>query len=284
MTRAFRLHARPGPARAPAPARPAQARLRAWAWGGLVVGSLLTLPAVLPAAWLARAVNQATDGRLQLAEAEGSWWNGSALPLLTGGPGSRDAAVLPSRLHWRLGLHWNGLSLTLSQPCCAAQPFTVRWLPGWRQNRIEVQTAPGGALGQWPAAWLTGLGAPWNTLRPDGQLRLSSQGLTLTLQGGMLSVQGLAQAELLQVSSRLVPLDSLGSYRLQLSGQADGPARLTLQTLEGALQLQGQGEWRGGRLRFQGQAQAAPGQEPVLNNLLNIIGRRQGARSIISIG
>ena len=44
------------------------------------------------------------------------------------------------------------------------------------------------------------------------------------------------------------------------------------------------GEWRGGRVRFNGQASAAPGQEAALGNLLNIIGRRQGAVSVITIG
>jgi general secretion pathway protein N len=37
-------------------------------------------------------------------------------------------------------------------------------------------------------------------------------------------------------------------------------------------------------LKFTGEARAAPGFEPALNNLLNIIGRRNGAASVISIG
>jgi general secretion pathway protein N len=50
------------------------------------------------------------------------------------------------------------------------------------------------------------------------------------------------------------------------------------------LQLSGSGQWAASRLRFAGQASAEPGAEPALNNLLNIIGRRQGALSLISIG
>jgi general secretion pathway protein N len=57
-----------------------------------------------------------------------------------------------------------------------------------------------------------------------------------------------------------------------------------LATRSGPLQLSGSGEWAAGRLRFRGQASAAPGFEAVLGNLLNIIGRRQGAVSLISIG
>jgi general secretion pathway protein N len=37
-------------------------------------------------------------------------------------------------------------------------------------------------------------------------------------------------------------------------------------------------------MRFRGEARAAEGQEAALANLLNIIGRRQGATSLISIG
>ena len=37
-------------------------------------------------------------------------------------------------------------------------------------------------------------------------------------------------------------------------------------------------------MRFDGEASAAPGREDALSNLLNIIGRRQGARSLITLG
>ena len=59
---------------------------------------------------------------------------------------------------------------------------------------------------------------------------------------------------------------------------------MLLTTTSGALQLSGNGQFAAGRLRFRGQASAAPGSEAALNNLLNIIGRRQGAQSVISIG
>ncbi|MCY1531269.1 hypothetical protein D9M68_664890 [compost metagenome] len=42
--------------------------------------------------------------------------------------------------------------------------------------------------------------------------------------------------------------------------------------------------WSGTALRFNGEASAAPGREDALSNLLNIIGRRDGARSIITLG
>ena len=42
--------------------------------------------------------------------------------------------------------------------------------------------------------------------------------------------------------------------------------------------------WVGSRLRFSGEASAEAGSEAALSNLLNIIGRRQGERSLLSLG
>ena len=101
---------------------------------------------------------------------------------------------------------------------------------------------------------------------------------------------GGAQFELIDMASRLSTLDALGSYRLTLQGDAAGnqATTLTLATLDGALLLSGNGQMLGGgagsRLRFTGEASAAPGSEAALANLLNIIGRRRGPVSVISIG
>ena len=58
------------------------------------------------------------------------------------------------------------------------------------------------------------------------------------------------------MSSRLSTLSPMGSYRLTLHG---GPSpSLELSTLEGSLQLSGQGQWVAQRLRFSGVASAAP--------------------------
>jgi len=60
--------------------------------------------------------------------------------------------------------------------------------------------------------------------------------------------------------------------------------QVDLQTLQGSLQLRGRGQWIGGKLRFEGEAQAAPERQEALANLLNIIGQRMGARSLIKLG
>lgn len=265
-----------------------------WALAGVATGAVVAGVAFAPAAWLAGAVGSASDERLQLADARGTVWSGSAVVVLTGGAGSRDASALPGRLQWRLGLAGAGLALRAQHACCLNGELLLRVLPGLGRVRIELP-APGAAagalaLGQWPASWLVGLGTPWNTLQPSGSLQLSSPGLMLEQVQGRWRFTGRAELLLGNLASRLSTLDSLGSYRLTLSGDAarGDAATLQLSTTAGALQLSGSGQILGpgaaSRLRFTGQASAAAGSEAVLGNLLNIIGRRQGALSVISIG
>ena len=83
------------------------------------------------------------------------------------------------------------------------------------------------------------------------------------------------------LSSRLSTLKPMGTYRIHLQGGQ--PATLALATLEGRLQLSGSGRWVGSRLHFRGEASAAPEHEAALANLLNIVGRRSGSRSLISV-
>ena len=119
-----------------------------------------------------------------------------------------------------------------------------------------------------------------------GDLRVSTPGLTLEWVQGRWIVAGRVEIELLDVSSRLSTIEPLGSYRLTIAGDPANPgtSTLTLATLNGALLLSGRGSLGSAGLRFRGEASAAPADEAALNNLLNIIGRRSGVRSIIAIG
>jgi general secretion pathway protein N len=279
----------------------AQRAGRRWAAWGALLGGCLGLVTQAPAQWLADGLQSASGGRLLLAEARGSLWNGSALLVLTGGAGSRDAAVLPGRLQWQLRPGTSGLHLVAQQACCLPDGLHLTLRPGLGGLRLaldEPATAPpanaaakvaGAAprlLGQWPVSWLAGLGTPWNTMQLGGQLQLSSTGFALQSTAGQWWLAGDLQLQLRAASSRLSSLPALGSYNLLLQGggRADEPATLRLSSPEGPLRLQGEGQWTGARLRFRGTAQADGGQEAALANLLNIIGRRQGALSVISIG
>ncbi|WP_088283250.1 type II secretion system protein N [Ideonella sp. A 288] len=258
---------------------------RRWAIWGALLGTAIGAVAFAPAAWLADNLHRASGERLLLADARGSVWSGNAVAVLQGGPGSRDASALPGRLHWRLSPTWSGLRLTLRQACCLFAPLRIELRPGWSGMTLRVPARPEG-IGQWPARWLEGLGTPWNTLQLGGMMQLSSTGFTVQTVQGRTRFDGALDLSLIGASSRLSSIQPLGSYRLSVRSDSAGAdsATLGLSTLDGALRLNGSGQWSGARLRFRGEARAAEGQDAGLANLLNIIGRRQGALSVLSIG
>lgn len=246
---------------------PRPGRTSLWA---LALGLLLGLVAFAPARWLAQSMP--THSRLALTETRGTVWDGSARAWLTGGPGSSDRQALPQRLHWRLALDHTGLALRLHADCCTPQPL-----------RLSLSLREGLVLriddgrSTWPAQWLSGLGAPWNTLQLSGQLQLQTHGLELALGAAGARSTGQVQLQLQEMASALSTLQPLGSYRLSMHL---GPSTaLQLQTLNGDLRLSGNGQLVAGGLQFRGRAEAAEGREQALGHLLNLIGQRDGARS-----
>jgi general secretion pathway protein N len=249
------------------------------AWAGALVGLVLATVVCAPARWLSDALQSASGGQMQLRDSRGSVWAGSAQLVLTAGEGSADAAALPGRIHWRVRPDWNGFHAEVQADCCTPQPLqAAARLDGLGSIVFTLADSQS----QWPATLLSGLGTPWNTVQPQGQLSVSSQALGAQWQQGRWTVSGRAQIDVNQLSSHLSTLTPMGSYRLTLQGGS--PARLVLATLEGSLQLSGQGQWVGQTLRFKGEASAAPDRQDALSNLLNILGRREGTRTLINLG
>lgn len=253
-----------------------------WAVLGSLSGLLLALLLGAPARWLGAAVRWASQDRVQLQAERGTVWAGSAHLTLTGGPGTQDRRSLPGRISWRWGLVWPGLSLQVSAECCTTQALQWRLLYTDQGPSLQLQDQQS----NWPMAVLAGLGAPWNTLQAQARLQWQSSGLQWRWQQGRLHWQGQTQLQVRELTSRLSTLRPMGSYLIAVTGSPGGTPspELNLRTLEGALRLQGQGQWNGARLRFVGEASAAEGAETALANLLNIIGRREGSRSLLSLG
>ncbi len=249
-----------------------------WALLGATLGLLLALLAFAPARWLVTPLAAASRGQVLLQDARGTVWNGSSQLTLTGGPGSSDISTLPGRLVWRLQAGWGHLRASVFADCCMQSPLVLQLTLRWGGVHLRMQDQ----RSQWPALLLTGLGTPWNTIRAEGQLAVSSQGFGVQWTHGRLALQGQLQVDAMDMASRLSTLRPMGSYRFVVDG-GDTP-RLRLSTTQGSLQLTGSGQWTDGRLRFEGEASAAPERQDALSNLLNIIGRREGARSIIKVG
>jgi general secretion pathway protein N len=113
-------------------------------------------------------------------------------------------------------------------------------------------------------------------------ISLQSTGLQVVWVQGRISFEGKALITVQQAASRLTTVRPLGTYLVSLKGGT--VPTLELSTVDGALLLSGKGQWTEARFRFSGQASASPEAQASLNNLLNIIGRRKGAVSIISLG
>lgn len=248
---------------------------------------IITTATTLPAAWLAPLVERQTGGRLSLGDVTGSVWRGSAFvgaisttetsasPLF---PDIPLVPLLPGRFHWQLSpmVLLGRLEMRLDNPDALSQSAKIRG------SGSRWQLTPSALL--LPADRLTALGAPLNTLKPSGRMRLSWDALTLTRSMQGLTIDGHMQLDLTEIASALSPVKPLGAYQLQVDWRGDR-AQLKLQTLSGPLQLQGGGVIVHGRLQFSGQAWAEEGQEQRLAVLLNLLGQRRqsGNRNIIAL-
>lgn len=241
------------------------------------MGVALTCFFHAPARWLTDSLRLWSQHKAAFADARGTVWQGSTrLVVIEDGGGS--AVALPGRLEWRLRPRWPGMAVELHANCCMNQPWTFSVFPRWGGVRISAEDS----ISQWPVQLLVGLGSPWNTLNMTGQLRISTQGFWVDWSKGARTVGGNAQLDVFQLSSHLSTLRPVGSYRLSVQGGA--AAVISLETLEGTLRLSGSGQLNADGLRFEGLAKTASEQEAVLARVLEVVGRREGAQSIIQIG
>jgi hypothetical protein len=134
-----------------------------------------------PAGW-----RRTTNQRLLLADARGTVWTGSAVPVLTGGSDSRDARALPGRLHWSLGLApgWLAprLELRCATPAASNDELRLRMEPGL--GRLRLSLPPGRqAVGHWPAGWLAAWARPGTRCSLGGSVQPGRAWSVETVQG-----------------------------------------------------------------------------------------------------
>ncbi|MEZ5740213.1 MAG: type II secretion system protein N [Burkholderiaceae bacterium] len=245
-----------------------------------LLGLLIALIGFAPASMADWGLQRVSNGRLALAEADGTVWNGSArLVLVDIGDRSRHAATIagvavPGRINWQVKLLPLALAIIDARVRVDGMSEAIQLSGGIGELRIS-----GGQLSL-PSVDLGRLGSPWNTIRPSGALSLRWDGLQLR-QG---SFTGRADMELRDMASALTPVKPLGSYRIGIVGE--GPqAKLDIVTLSGPLQLEGNGTWTNRQgVRFTALASAQAEEKDRLQTLLGLIGQRQGDKTLIRIG
>jgi len=230
--------------------------------GAYALGLIATAPATLIDARLERA----SEGRLRLAEARGTLWSG------TGQIEIRDAnrrSGIAKNIAWRV---LPAYLLRGKLQYEVALDHAIKHFPVTISlSRIEVADADINL----PAAAL-GLGVP----------KLVPLGLTgdillhvARLASGRSAIQGNATLQWRAAGSAFTPVSPLGDYELRFEG--DGSAvHVSLRTLQGPLQLDGQGSWTSGRnLVFQGTARIPPQHQQQLAPLLRLIAIERGEGS-----
>ncbi|QXW20342.1 type II secretion system protein N (plasmid) [Comamonas aquatica] len=241
---------------------------------GGVLGLAIGCVVAAPASWLAKCIEVASNGQVQLHGAQGTVWNGSALLTLTGGAGSSSALTLPSRLVWTLTPSIGSVAVELNSTCCTAYPIRGKLTP----RRFELEPA----ATTFPLELMQGLGAPWNSIGVAGKLELRWEKLSVSLYQGSQTVTGRIDAVASKVSTKLSTLPDVGTYQLTYKG-GDKP-QLTVSTKEGQLLINGLGHWSAGKFSFEGTGQAKPESVAALANFLTLLGDRSGDKTKIRFG
>jgi general secretion pathway protein N len=227
---------------------------------------LAALIALAPATLIDARLEHASEGRLRLAEAQGTLWSGKGWIEIRDAAGRAGVA---RRLNWRVlpGSLLRGRLVAVVDLDQAAKPFAVTLSP----SRIEIADA-GITL---PAAAL-GLGVPkLAPFRLTGEVLLKIPRLSFE-RGRM---DGDATLQWRAACSALTPVSPLGEYEVTL--KAVGPElHAALRTLEGPLQLDGKGTSSNGAApRFLVTARVPAQHQDQLAPLLRLIAVERGTGS-----
>ncbi|WP_370260612.1 type II secretion system protein N [Limnobacter sp.] len=235
--------------------------MKKWApWLSLLGVALLALLLNYPVYALADRLAQATGGKVQVLNSQGTVWAGQ---MQVGVSDGARVYAIGEPLKWNFFVNqqslWFGVRL--------AHPKLLGPLHlGLGSGGITV----GEGEMRLPASWLGGLGAPFNTIRPEGLLQVRWQGW----QNGQ-DVNLRIQWQ--DAQSALASIRPLGEYVITVTGNPDTKVNLDLRTNKGALQLEGQGHWSSGqRFVFSGYASSDERSREALTGLLSQMGRREG--------
>ncbi|MFM0201146.1 type II secretion system protein N [Paraburkholderia fungorum] len=247
-------------------------RLRvALPWAAVaVLACVAVMLTLLPAAWITPQFARQTRGHINLVDPAGSLWHGSATLMLAAGSDMSAATLLPGRIEWHTAfwpLFTGRVRMVMRHSEAMPDPITV-------DASLRSATVTPGAMAV-PASLLSGLGAPFNTLDLQGDVRLAWSDWRSFNQEAF----GQMTVTLNDVSSRVSLVKPLGSYRLLFQAQG-ASSTLDLTTLKGPLMLTGNGTVSSASTSFHGTASAAPEARDNLAGLLNLLGRSSGPDTV----
>ncbi len=212
-----------------------------------------------PASLLGNVLQHISDNRLTLANSQGTLWNGSAAPLLLNG---KNPAIALQTFYWKLkpeALLQGQIRIDIRHDSAATAMELTLDRRSVTLTNIQLPL---------PASIISELSPFLKPVGFSGNLMLSSPQLTYADN----QLQGQATARWNQAGSALAPIHPLGDYQLNLTTD-NHSLQATLNTLSGALILDGQGNWSAAQgFHFNGTARAAEEAQPMLSELLHYLG------------
>ena len=198
---------------------------------GLGVYSL-ALVATAPATLADAALQAISEGSLRLVEARGTTWSGAAQLEIRDSQG-RGGLAKPVSWNFAPGALLRGRVAYVVTVDAGSKPFPV--MLSW--SRLELEDVDL----RLPAAAL-GIGvAKLAPLELTGEVRVRLPSFAIERR----AMHGNAVLQWSTAGSRLSPVAPLGDYELRL--EANGPAiRASLNTLQGPVQISGEGSWSAG--------------------------------------
>ena len=239
-------------------------RLRYLAFGLLTY--IVFLVVLLPADWLSWGVTRLSDSRVFIDNEQGTIWHGSGHLFVRDTKGTAQDF---GRAKWdidslQLLLLRGQVRLRTNGP--QSDIFATLRITPWGLSLNDARLSTSAALA-------STLYAAAGIFAPQGLLRVRTDRLAFG-RGGL---KGKAEIYWDKAGSGLSSVQPLGNYRLDLSANGK-EAKLLLATVDGALNLSGQGRWQvmgDGQLQLTGIAQAKQ-QSAALQPLLQLMGRDVG--------
>ncbi len=242
-----------------------------------VVASVLLVNA--PSAWLAPVVKHYSQGTVSFAQSWGTVWQGSALLRIH--RSDKEVLHVPQPLAWVLDLS----QILRLKARITASSAALEAPVALQVDRTQLRVDAGQY--QLPATSLSTLGAPFNTLKPTGNITLAWQAFELNTASNAAPALN-ARVSVKDLRMDLTGNDILGDYQLSASPTAGNRWAITLTTsnpAQAALLLTGSGQAGlsgGTQFELESKAAATPA-PPRVQTLLNFLGRRQGDAYVLRI-
>lgn len=234
---------------------------------GALLGVLFLagLIAALPASLLSLPLLRATGERWQFSGAQGTVWQGKTQLVYVGDKGE----VLPMS---RIGWHFQPKALLSGRAIWLLESDGQDGKLEWGWGGVEVN----GVNLTLPVAALANLSKTWQAARLGGDLQVKIG--QFSRKGGQLN--GNLHVSWLGAASPLSPLSPFGSYQLEVNGAGAGVS-LNVTTLDGPLNLSGQGQWQpGAAFALAGSADSPPEKYDALKPLMLMLGKPSGPNSV----